>query len=410
MATFSKYFYESVGPKTCEFFTHPGVTCQHFSFTTFFDGIIGGLQYYFPIIILPALQKYDRWSWEFWRKVLREYAQAIMAGSCFMIFFAFGCFCYLFNFIKRHHNVFVFVPCVAGSMFCYFLPPNIREMQSIGGFNMFLEFLIRTSKSKLVQKLKKSTLFAIFMFQVFGAAIAYVYKKSNIRKFWFFGVPIPTDANSSTINNKKMDGWIDKIVPTSRHICSHNETCESFVLKEFTRTTSFGLVMTLLKAILSHTKSSSGNFLTTLAKDFDYRLFIFLSSYGSLFKLFNCLINRHQQADTPTTSMISGFLAGIAFSAYPKFVFFSFGFSRAVQFLWLHYNATAKNKPKIIQYLNKLPFSTLIYTLSSAYLYQCRVFYPSETPKYIHQIMTIATQKRSDTLAESYAAMVMGLA
>ncbi|XP_055687478.1 uncharacterized protein LOC129792437 [Lutzomyia longipalpis] len=411
MAEFSKYFYERMGEKSCSFFTHPGVTCEHFAFTTFIDGIIGGLQYYFPVIILPCLHKFDRWSWEFWIKILREYGQSVMAGSCFMIFFAFGCFCFLFNFIKKIHNIFVFVPCLTGSLFCHLLPKHVREMQAIGGFNMLIEYFIKSSKSNVVQTLKRSRIFATFFFQLFGATIAYVFKRSNVRKFWFFNIPLPEDTNTSISNCcERRDGWMDKIIPISRHVCSHDESCETFVMKELKKTTSFGLMVTLLKALVSQSSFFDRTFFTQLASNFDYRLFFFLSSYGSLFKFFNCLTNRYAQTDSPKTSTIAGFMAGLAFMFYPRYVFFSFGLSRTIQVLWQYYNETAKDKPKFIEFLNKLPHSTLIYAFSAAFLYQCRVFNPSETPKYVHHIMTIATQKRSDTLAESYAAMIMGFA
>ncbi|XP_059620487.1 transmembrane protein 135-like [Phlebotomus argentipes] len=285
-------------------------------------------------------------------------------------------------------------------------------MQSIGGFNMILEYFLRSSKSNVVRVLKRSTIFATIMFQICSAVIAYVYKSCAVKKFWFFNIPAPGDNNVSTSHFREgRNGWMDKIIGTSRHICSHNESCESFVLKELKRTTTFGLMVTLLKAIVSHiSSSSSGSFLSKLLQNFDYRLFLFLSSFGSLFSLCNCLINRHMQTDSPKTSTIAGFLAGIAFLFYPKYVFFSFGLSRMIQVVWLHYNQTAEQKPRVIQFLNKVPFSTLIYAFASAFLYQCRVFNPGETPKYVYQIMTIATQKRSDTLAESYATMLMGLA
>ncbi|XP_055710640.1 uncharacterized protein LOC129806231 [Phlebotomus papatasi] len=284
-------------------------------------------------------------------------------------------------------------------------------MQSIGGFNMLIEYFIRSSKSNVVRVLKRSTIFATFLFQIFSGIIAYIFKTGTTRRFWFFNIPVPADTNSSTSSFREgRNGWMDKLIRTTRHVCSHDETCESFVMKEFKRTTTFGFMVTLLKALVSQTKFSGGNFFSKLVKDFDYRLFIFLSSFGSLFKLLNCLTNRYMQTDSPRTSTISGFLAGIVFMVYPKFVFFSFGLSRTLQLWWMHYNQTTTNRPKVIELLEKIPFSTLIYTFSSAFLYQCRVFNPSETPKYIHQIMTIATQKRSDTLAESYAAMIMGLA
>lgn len=93
MANFSKYFYEANKGKTCSDWTHPGITCEHFAFTTFRDGWLGGSQYYLPSIVLPAMFKWDKWSKAFWAKILKDYITSIMFGASVNIFVAFGSFC-----------------------------------------------------------------------------------------------------------------------------------------------------------------------------------------------------------------------------------------------------------------------------------------------------------------------------
>ena len=93
MAIFSKYFRQQCVGKRCADFTHPGVTCEHFAFTTFRDGWYGGSQYYLPSIVIPALLKIDQWSVPFWSKVLRDYVKSIMFGASMMIFVGYGSFC-----------------------------------------------------------------------------------------------------------------------------------------------------------------------------------------------------------------------------------------------------------------------------------------------------------------------------
>ena len=94
MSVFSKYFAQQLKGKVCADFTHPGVTCEHFAFTTFRDASIGGSQYYLPIIIIPALIKWDKWNVAFWKQVLQDYAKMILCGASMMIFVGYGSFCY----------------------------------------------------------------------------------------------------------------------------------------------------------------------------------------------------------------------------------------------------------------------------------------------------------------------------
>lgn len=94
MALFSKYYYEQSVGKLCSDYTHPGITCEHFAFTTFRDGWIGGSQYYLPSIVIPALMKWDKWSVPFWSQVFKDYVKSIMFGASMMIFVGYGSFCF----------------------------------------------------------------------------------------------------------------------------------------------------------------------------------------------------------------------------------------------------------------------------------------------------------------------------
>lgn len=86
--------------------------------------------------------------------------------------------------IRRHHKVFVFLPCMLGSLFGYFLPPHILELQSIGAVNMAMDFELRYSRSPLVQWLRRSKVVNTLLFMGSSGMIAYVLNQGLIRRYW----------------------------------------------------------------------------------------------------------------------------------------------------------------------------------------------------------------------------------
>lgn len=80
--------------------------------------------------------------------------------------------------------MFVFLPCMLGSLFGYFLPPQVLEIQAIGAMNMAMDYTLRGSRSRFVQFLRKSALFNTFLFMVSSGMISRVLSRGLIRRYW----------------------------------------------------------------------------------------------------------------------------------------------------------------------------------------------------------------------------------
>lgn len=320
--------------------------------------------------------------------------------------------------MRNFEPVFVFVPCFLGSIFCYFMPAHITEIQCIGAVNMVLDTLLRGSSSAVVQWCRKSTLVTTLVFMASTGGICHVLKKGLSRRYWFLNV-MPCIATGDEDNKsngvvpqiKDESKWMNKIIRNEYQVCRHPTSCDRFILEEVKRTAIFSFLFGLANCLAESGNFKKGirEFPSLFVKNFDYGLFFFLTIYSGLYRFGNCLLNRYTGKDEAKNSTVAALISGVAFCIYPKFLILSFGFVRAVQLSAMDFIQRHKEDSAWVRALDRFPTSWLLYSVATAYAYQCRVFYPDITPTYIHQIMSIGTGNRSDTLAKSYAAILMGL-
>lgn len=86
---------------------------------------------------------------------------------------------------RYYSSFYVVLPVFIGTLFTYFLPRSILKTESVGLFNIYLEFLIRRSKSSLVQKIRKSKILATLIFSFLNTFIMCGMFKENCPNLWF---------------------------------------------------------------------------------------------------------------------------------------------------------------------------------------------------------------------------------
>jgi hypothetical protein len=77
------------------------------------------------------------------------------------------------------------LPIFLGSFFNNLLPTSIQRAEAIGLFNIYLEYLIKSSENGIVQKLKKSVTSGTVIFAIFNAIIMCAMLKVRCPNFWF---------------------------------------------------------------------------------------------------------------------------------------------------------------------------------------------------------------------------------
>lgn len=88
------------------------------------------------------------------------------------------------------------LPAGIGCLFSCIIPHHILRVEGQGLFNMYIEFLIRRSRSKWMTLLRESKVAATLMFGVFHTCILYGFLKTSSRMFW---------VTSYRINEKELD-------------------------------------------------------------------------------------------------------------------------------------------------------------------------------------------------------------
>jgi hypothetical protein len=122
---------------------------------------------------------------------------------------------------KYYSKFFVVLPVLCGTFFTYFLPLPILKTESVALFNIYLEFLIKRSKSQLIQKIRKSKFSATLIFSFLNIFTMCGMFKANCPNLWF-----------SKFNYDKSDTETDTCK------CIHkNLTCRNYLTKVNVTTT-----------------------------------------------------------------------------------------------------------------------------------------------------------------------------
>lgn len=113
------------------------------------------------------------------------------------------------------------LPAFLGLCFSYFLPESILKPETVGMFNIYLEFLIRSSRLKSIEYLRNSRPIGIILFSMLNCTIMCSMLKVKLPNFWLSKFT-----------------WKNKNDPTT-DVCQQihpNSKCHTYFLKvKFTR-------------------------------------------------------------------------------------------------------------------------------------------------------------------------------
>lgn len=123
----------------------------------------------------------------------------------------------------------------------------------------------------------------------------------------------------------------------------------------------------------------------------------FLVGYAGIYRASTCLLTRLFKEDCTRIHLISAFISGISFYAYPQMSLFGHAFVTGVELLWTDYNQRSIEKKKscsTMSFLHKISFSRILYPIFFGYLCYLRPFYPWATPKIMMSILRGVTLNR----------------
>lgn len=76
------------------------------------------------------------------------------------------------------------------------MPPHLLKVEGQGLYNMYVEFLIRRSRSRAVIFLRESTAAATLLFSILHTCVMYGFVKKSSSNFWFSSFQINAKATS----------------------------------------------------------------------------------------------------------------------------------------------------------------------------------------------------------------------
>ncbi|XP_058834232.1 uncharacterized protein LOC131691672 [Topomyia yanbarensis] len=403
MGTLSKYFYEATRNKTCRDMLHPGCTCFEAGKIYIWQGLIGAMRHYLPGAVTALLFRMKHWDdTEVWRSFLTQYVRCIIAGLP-MTAGSFHFFCGFYNLFGRFSApFFVFIPSMLGACTCMWLPRSIVRTQGIGLFNMYIEFLIKRSRSSTIAAMRNSRLAGTLLFCILSAAMMPTQQYLQVNRFWF--ATIHKDVEQD-LNNNSMEA--------EKGQCKHHpgRSCLQHIFGQVKRSFYFGLTICLLKNVLPRITLAIKqpiSFLRIIMSRFDYGLIGFFTCYKALFEVINCFLTENCQFNPLTRSMITGFISGASYCLYPNYLLFTYPITELIELYWMIYMKSSLPKPKVAMLLDRLPTVMLMYAFSIGMMYHLRVVYPYYTNRYCHKLMDIGTSGRSEVLARGYAEIMMG--
>lgn len=118
----------------------------------------------------------------------------------------------------------------------------------------------------------------------------------------------------------------------------------------------------------------------------------FRCAQNSFLQLLTCLFNSCTGCESNVGNILSAFLSGIFFYAYPNIPIFAHALACTIEILWQRYHQSS-NAPKftILQQINEMPIAKLFYILGCGYLFHVRTFYPWQTPSILMKVMSLVT-------------------
>ncbi|XP_070505634.1 transmembrane protein 135 homolog [Chironomus tepperi] len=393
----SKYFYQAAANKTCADFHHPGKTCTQAAVESIQNGVFGPMKFYFPLCLLPLLLKFNKWNEiKTWKEFLKNYSRCIFSGF-FITTTGLILFCIAYQIFKGYYFPLVIcLPSSIGAIFCGFLPEKYLHIDGLSLLNVYIEFVIKQSKLKIITWLRSSKIGATFIYGIMNSIIVYCLYELRSNRFWVVNIGKPGD---------------------SKDACVHGDTkCADYLKKEVKQTSLFAFGISMFKLIFPRLAILLKNpklLFTKYWKKLDFGLFLFILTSNGLFKATLCKLNQMQRYSRSVNVLIAGLVSSLGYIFYPRYIIFTMGITTLIEVLYKYLNnyyiSNNIKLPKIMSIINRLPICELVYMFGIGMTFQLRVVYPHLTNKFIHKMMSVGSSGRSDVVARNYAGIIMGL-
>lgn len=177
---------------------------------------------------------------------------------------------------------------------------------------MYIEFVIKQSKVKLVEWCRQSKFGATSLYAIMNSVIIFCLFKLKIKRFWFISVDNQIDENENLEENGK---------------CVHGKVkCEEYLKKEIMQTGLFSLGVALFKLVFPRLTKLIKNpklIFPTFLRKFEYGLFAYLFTSNGIFKYLFCRLNREGRFSKEINCFLSALVSSLPYLFYPRYIIFT---------------------------------------------------------------------------------------
>jgi hypothetical protein len=112
---------------------------------------------------------------------------------------------------------------------------------------------------------------------------------------------------------------------------------------------------------------------------------------------------------------MSGFLSGIGYWFYPKYMIFTMAITSFIETIFCSIKNRMRDEDddsklsKIITFIDKIPMSYFLFVIGTSLDVQLRIIYPSLVNKYVHRVSDIVTNGKASVKIEHFMKYIMGM-
>ncbi|XP_055615235.1 uncharacterized protein LOC129761536 [Toxorhynchites rutilus septentrionalis] len=400
MSELSKCFYEVTAGRTCRDLCHPEYASCWISFVESVRRLVpGSYKLFMPLLVIPPLLKGGGYSWQYWWDELKSYNDLSFKTYAIGIV-GLTLQCVFYKLFGKLH--FFWVMAMPGFFSAAFVGLRLSKahlrLQGITYFNMMLQVVLTKSKLRLVEVLRESKLCGTLLFMIFNARIMDLLQNGNIKHFWMMYPTKIKDAQENSVDTSKILGLI---TPCDRKVCSHEKSCDAFILDGILKYALTGFIIDYVRAIFSMIPllyKDSSRFLPAVWRRFSFDLMLFLATYIGSYRLLCCVLSRHSGKESPLNNKIASFLCGMSYMIYPRYQVFTIAFTKFVEMSWQHFFKTTHDLPWWVLKLDQIPYLRIVHMFAVGYMYHTLVFHAHLSPPFNSKAINFCSDNRVERL------------
>nr|XP_022919296.1 transmembrane protein 135-like [Onthophagus taurus] len=349
---------------------------------------LGSTKFFLPIYIVKLMLNYKKINQrKFVEEQILGYLRSVAYGVSFGSLFLISC-CTI---SKIWINYFIVMQAGAvGALSLLIESTENKNMDKILFFNQLIEIFINvlTSKRIIIRNRWTETL----AFMLVTSNLMYLFKTRKIKQkiplLWFY-----PERSIYNVSEKRNGFPLDEL-------CQHKKSCFDYSLDGGYNFFFIGYLLEIVRKFLPkmyiYVNTPKLIPLLLLHKD-NLMMGSFLGGFVFIYRSIRCYFQQKERKELPSHTLIAALIASGTYVIKPNIQIFIIALTTTLQLLWEKFSFYF-NLPK------KISYSQLLFCISGGILLHYRIMMPDQCPKYVKNMVDIATNNMSTTLQNRFFA------